>query len=261
MVSDGVLLYCISNTFDVKLSGIAGMDGCSRLYAIEYKNLYAIVSNVSLEEYGQENIKAKGEDVKWITEKAQIFMNIILSINETSNIIPMKFLTIFNTEERVQEIIEENHEDFTRNFEKLVGSEELSLKIYCNDKVFKDNSMKEEIDKFEKSLMGKAKGAAFFLRKKFDSELNNKVQSKICTLANSMVNGAQEFAIDMKSNKLLAKELTGIDLGMILNCAFLVNSKDKENFIDYIKALQTKYEQEGFLIEYSGPWPPYNFIN
>lgn len=258
---EGVLLYCIADAFDIKIKEIDGMDEHSKLYVIPHKSLYAVVSNVNLEEYGEENIKVKGEDVEWLKEKAEKFMDIMLSINETSNIIPMKFLTIFITEERVQNVIEENYEGFMNNFEKISGCEEFSLKIYCDTKLFKNRFMKEEIEKYEKTISEKPKGAAFFLRKKFDSELDNKVEKKFFTMANSMISNTQKFATDMKSNKLLAKEITGISLTMISNCAFLINLKNKKDFIEYTTSLKLTYEEGGFIFECSGPWPPYNFID
>jgi hypothetical protein len=65
----------------------------------------------------------------------------------------------------------------------------------------------------------------------------------------------------MKSLKLLAKEITGAKDRMILNCAFLVDSSDKDKFIGYFQQVKEKYKASGFYIECSGPWPPYDFCS
>jgi hypothetical protein len=254
-----LLLYCIANKFNNELSEVLGLDKKNKLYAVEHKNIYGIVSELDSDEYDEESIGSKSEDIDWLTENAKKFMDIILTIHKKSNIIPMKFMTIFNSEERVKNVMEEKYNVFLDNFEKIEGKEELSLKIYCNDKIFKENCMGEEIEKFEKSLTGKPKGAAFFLRKKFDGELNDRVQNKICKEANLIAENVQEFSEDMKSNKLLAKEITGIDIPMILNCAILVDINKKEEFETYIRKVKEEYGKSGFLIELSGPWPPFDF--
>jgi hypothetical protein len=46
---------------------------------------------------------------------------------------------------------------------------------------------------------------------------------------------------------------------MIMNAAFLV-ARDKEGAFDAkVKAIGAKYDNLTF--RYTGPWPPYNFVN
>jgi hypothetical protein len=257
----GLLLYCIADNFDESLLSIKGLEETSSISAFEYKGMYAVISAVSLDEYGEESMQIKGEDVGWLTEKACRFMEIMQSINEKVVVIPMKFLTLFTSEQRIVEVIDENYEDFKDTFNKLSGREELSVKIYCSDKAFKETSMGEEIAAFEKTLAGKPKGAIFFLRKKFDGELDSRVQDKICKIANSIVEEAVPLCIEMKSLKLLAKEITGVKERMVLNCAFLVDSKEKDKFRSYFQEAKEKYKASGFNIECLGPWPPYDFCS
>jgi len=255
----GILLYGIVNELDNNILEINGMDGTSKLYSIENSGYYAIVSDVSLEEYGEEAMEVKGEDIEWLKEKAVIFMDIIMKINTITNIIPMKFLTIFNSEKRVNDIIIENSEQFLHNFKRIKDREELSVKIYCDEKKYKEKVMGEEIKKFEESIVGKPKGAAFFLKKKFDTELEDKIQSRIYGIANQVRDNISSLAAEVKSNKILAQEITGISIPMILNSAFLVDHIKEELFSEKIDELRIDYESNGFLIELTGPWPPFSF--
>lgn len=188
-------------------------------------------------------------------------MDIILSINSITDIIPMKFLTIFTSEERVKDIIAENYEQFIHNLVITKDKKELSLKIYCDEKKYKAKIMKEEIKNFEDSLIGKPKGAAFFLRKKFEGELDNKIQNKICSMADRLIDEISCIAAEVKLNKLLDKEITGISTQMITNSAFLVDSKKQNLFFSKVSELKEDYESCGFIIELSGPWPPFSFCS
>jgi len=171
----------------------------------------------------------------------------------------MKFLTIFNSEKRVNDIIIENSEQFLHNFKRIKDREELSVKIYCDEKKYKEKVMGEEIKKFEESIVGKPKGAAFFLKKKFDTELEDKIQSRIYGIANQVRDNISSLATEVKSNKILAQEITGISIPMILNSAFLVDHIKEELFSEKIDELRIDYESNGFLIELTGPWPPFSF--
>lgn len=259
MEQKGLLLYCIADSFDEALMSIKGLDDIHTLCSLKHKGLYAIFSNVELQEYSEESIKTKSEDINWIKEKACRFMEIMQSINEKTILIPMKFLTLFNREDRIIDIIDENYEDFQASISKLRQREEFNVKLYCNDKIFKETSMGEEMKAFEETLEGKSKGSAFFLKKKFDSELDDKVRDKICRIANSIIEDSNTYYTEMKSLKLLPKEITGIKERMVLNCAFLVDKKEKNNLIGYFVDMKEKHKDSGFLIECSGPWPPYDF--
>jgi hypothetical protein len=47
---------------------------------------------------------------------------------------------------------------------------------------------------------------------------------------------------------------------MILNAAFLVERSQEQGFDKQVKDVSRKYE-DLLTFKYSGPWPPYNFVN
>ncbi len=47
---------------------------------------------------------------------------------------------------------------------------------------------------------------------------------------------------------------------MIMNAAYLVERDGDRDFDDTVKALSQKYE-DVLTFKYTGPWPPYNFVN
>ena len=47
---------------------------------------------------------------------------------------------------------------------------------------------------------------------------------------------------------------------MILNAAFLVDRAREQSFDECVKETSRKYEDQ-LTFKYSGPWPPYNFVN
>lgn len=255
----GILVYCVANHWREELGEIMGLDGLHSLFYVENKGLYAVCSHVSLTDYGEDAMAEKGEDIDWLQEKAQIFMDVMLQVNKVSAIVPMKFMTIFTGEDRVSAMIDENDESFSENFHKIEGREEYSVKVYCNNEVFKETIMGDEIRAFDKSMSGKPKGAAFFLKKKFLTELDDKLQDKICKKANLFSQALENCAVDSKSNKLLAKEITGVKTPMVLNCAFLVETEKKDTFLRAVEELSAENEKGGFSLEASGPWPPYSF--
>jgi hypothetical protein len=60
-------------------------------------------------------------------------------------------------------------------------------------------------------------------------------------------------AVASRSNKPIGDR-------MILNAAFLVERAQEHAFDERVKETSRRYE-ELLSFKYSGPWPPYNFVN
>jgi len=59
----------------------------------------------------------------------------------------------------------------------------------------------------------------------------------------------------------LDKELTGRREPMVLNSAYLIPREKIENFKKEAEGLNQEIQAKGFYLEYSGPWPVYNFTS
>ncbi len=66
-------------------------------------------------------------------------------------------------------------------------------------------------------------------------------------------------AIDSVKNKILGKELTGRQEPMVLNVAYLIPEEKIKDFKKEAQRLNQEIQANGFSLEYSGPWPAYNF--
>jgi hypothetical protein len=63
----------------------------------------------------------------------------------------------------------------------------------------------------------------------------------------------KEVSVASRSSKVIGDR-------MILNAAFLVERKDEKAFDDKVKTVSLQYE-DLLTFKYTGPWPPYNFVN
>jgi hypothetical protein len=68
-----------------------------------------------------------------------------------------------------------------------------------------------------------------------------------------------EFLQSLREVSADSKELRIFSDRLVLNAAFLVNREDMENFSEQVDMLTSKYEE--LRVQYSGPWPAYNFVN
>jgi len=133
---EGLYLYCVRDkTEGNTLSSIKGVDGIGEVFAVPYRELEAVVSGVSLEEFDLEAIQNRAqEDLNWIKEKAVIHEKVIEESmnkeNENPGLIPMHFGTIFKGEVNLKETLNKNYEKIKLVLDNTRGKHEYSLKVY-----------------------------------------------------------------------------------------------------------------------------------
>jgi len=243
----------------------SGGIGGGKVFRIPYQDIEAIVSEVSLKEFGSEEIQRKAaEDLEWIKDKALIHEKATETAmnNSDSLIIPMKFGTIFKDRESLTSSLKKDYLKFKNLLKGLKGKEERSVKIYCKSKLF-ENEIKKKSSTIQSKLeemKSLPAGRQYFLEEEINEMAKREAKKSVNNYTSFFLEKFKELAEELKENKILGKELTQRNDPMIFNGAFLVKKEKVDKFQKEIQKLQVEYEKIGFTFESSGPWPPYNFV-
>ena|SRR3989338_1653198 len=255
-----IYLYCLTNKIP-KLREAEDLVGNACFFY--YQGLYAVVSNVSTDEFSEENLKKNLADLEWIKTKAGIHEKTIETVMKDSCVIPFKFGTIFNTEENLKIMLKKHISKFKDNLKYLEGKEEWGVKIYCDMDKLRENLIREDkgLLNIDKEINSASPGKAFILKKKKDELVNTSVNKKLNDYGQLIFERLNQHSIQSCINKLLPREVTERKEEMILNSAFLIKKDKIENFVNVKSALKELFEERGFFLDFTGPWPPYNFTN
>ncbi len=260
----GFYLYCIREKGNSEFSaeGIGG----GKIFAIPYQDLEAVVSEVSLEEFGSEEIQKKAqEDLNWIKEKAQIHEHVIeQAMRAGSNlisVIPMKFGTIFKTEKSSKDCLRKNYQQFKDSLEKLRGKQEWGAKVYLKEDVFKKTieDKNEIVLAKKKEIESMPKGVAFFAQKQIDEIVNQEKDKELERITEDIYENLGQLAFSKNKDKLLEKDFMGRPEEMVLNAFYLIEDSKLDLFQKKAEELKGKYNPIGLKVEMSGPWPSYHF--
>ncbi|MBU4299086.1 GvpL/GvpF family gas vesicle protein [Patescibacteria group bacterium] len=274
----GFYLYCIREKSDSKFS-TQGIDG-GEIWTVPYQDLEAVVSEVSSEEFGSEEIQKKAqEDLGWIKEKALIHQSVVQKAMEIKDlpyplqgdplknkglksVIPMKFGTIFKTRENLEATLKKHYSQFEENLKNLIGKQEWGVKVYLNRKAFEKEIKRVSpvVQEKEKEIAKLPEGMAYFMQKQIDEAASKEADNALENYTERFFENLKKCAAAGTKGKILEKELTGKSLPMAFNMIFLVSEEKLENFIKEIDKLNQEYKPKGFNFQYSGPWPPYNFV-
>jgi gas vesicle protein GvpL/GvpF len=240
--SRGKYVYCIIEAADPLRFGPIGIGADpSDVYTVHYRKLAAVVSDAPLEvlDSTRENVLAHER------------------VNETvmreHTVIPMSFGTIFKTREDIVELLRSAAEAFGDVLNKMQNKLEFGLKVlWDRDQAVREvENEDEDISRLKKEISGQ-KGPTYFARMQYGRLIDSALQSRSERYVADILEQLREVSVASRINKPIGDK-------MIMNAAFLI-SRDQESAFDAkVKSIAGRFDKLTF--KYTGPWPPYNFVN
>jgi len=178
-------------------------------------------------------------------------------VNETVmrkfTVIPMSFGTVFKTRDDIVELLRSAYDAFHDVLVKMQDKLEFGLKVlWDRDVMIREIERADEDIHNLKTQIGAQKGSTYFARMQYGRLVDAALQSMSEKYVAEIFEALRDVAVASRANKPIGDK-------MIMNAAFLV-SRDKElSFDQRVKQIGAKHDKLTF--KYTGPWPPYNFVN
>jgi hypothetical protein len=130
---------------------------------------------------------------------------------------------------------------------------EFGLKVlWDRDQIIADIEAEDEDVRRLKSEIASQKGSTYFARMQYGRLIDAALQQRSERYVAEIFEALRDVSVASRTNKPIGDK-------MILNAAFLV-SRDKEaGFDKRVRDVGAKFDKLTF--KYTGPWPPYNFVN
>jgi len=250
---DGRYLYCIVNNGKETDFGQMGIED-NPVYTVPFNDIGAVIHRCGAEPYKTECKEKAGE---WIL--AHQYM-VDLATKEFGTVLPLTFDTIFKgDDETVKQWLREEYHELKTLLKKLEGKAEYGVQIFVeNNFIERVPEENEEIRRLKKEVENKPKGAAYLLRKRLEQRLDVERKAWADKHAKNLYNQIKNLVDDVKldsTNKEVPEKWKGKQ--MILNLACLVH---KDNIQSLGNMLGEIDKRDGFAVRFTGPWPPYSFV-
>jgi hypothetical protein len=238
----GKYVYCIIHTNDPCRFGPIGIGSePAEVHTVNYKDIAAVVSDTPLEVYDptRENVLAH-ERVNEV-------------VMRDFTVIPMSFSTVFKTSEDIVELLRSAYDAFRDVLVKMQDKLEFGLKV-----LWEPETIIREIEKDDENLrllrqeISHQKGSTYFARMQYGRLVDSLLQEKSEKLVSEIIDLLSSVCVASRTNKPIGDK-------MILNGAFLVARDREPDFDAKVKEIDARYEN--LIFKYTGPWPPYNFVN
>jgi hypothetical protein len=171
------------------------------------------------------------------------------------HVLPVRFSTIAEDEEKIAKILEKEHDRFAELLKTMAGKMELSvIAIFKEDVIYKDIAEKyQDIRAFKERIAGlppeKTRGPLMEIGRRVEAALHQEREIHKKEILDTLT----ALSCDVKVNDNYG-EL------MILKAAFLVERCREEEFDRKVNELAEKYVGK-IRFKYVGTLPPFNFVN
>ena len=241
---EGKYVYCIIKSPEERDFGPIGIgEGGNRVYTVHHRDLAAVVSDTPIRIYDptRENVLAH----ELVNE----------TVMREYTVIPMSFGTIFRTRDDINELLKSTYRAFDDVLEKMRDKIEFGLKVLWDREKVVANLEREndEIRRLKDEISRHTSSSTYFAR----MQLGRLVETSLEETSHRYVADIHEW---LKSVAVASRSNKPIGDRMILNAAFLVDRAQEAAFDERVKEISRKYE-DILTFKYSGPWPPYNFVN
>ena len=238
----GRYVYCIIRAAGGLKFGAIGMDDqWPEVYTVNYRDLGAIVSDVPIAplDSTRENVLAHER------------VNEIVMRDHT--VIPMSFGTIFKTREDILELLRSAYDAFNDVLNKMQDKLEFGLKVlWDRDEIVRIIEQEDEDIHRLKDEISSQKGSTYFARMQYGRLIDNALQQRSEQYVAEFLQRLRNVSVASRINRAIGDK-------MIMNAAFLVQRDRDQEFDRRIKEIASEFDKLTF--KYTGPWPPYNFVN
>lgn len=240
--SRGKYVYCVIRSSKPEQFGMSTIGGeVSSVHTVNYRDLAAVVSDVPIGplDSTRENVLAHEH------------------VNETvmreHTVIPMSFGTVFKTREDALELLRAAHDAFDDVLSKMENKLEFGLKVlWDRDAVITEIEEQDEDIRRLKTEISSQRGSTYFARMQYGRLLEAALVARSERFVSGILTELRAAAVAARINKPIGDK-------MILNGAFLVSRESDGAFDRRVRKIAAQHEQLTF--KYTGPWPPYNFVN
>ena len=240
----GRYVYGIVQSKDPVTFGRSGIGGSGELvYTVNYQDIAAVVSNTSVYIFDPTR------------ENALAHEHVIETVMKNYTIIPMSFGTVFRTDNDIREVLKSIYPSLKDVLHQMAGKFEFGLKVnWDRDQIIEDiKNDDEEIRQFHQEIIRKHLQSTYLARMQLGRMIDKALAERSISYVREIYEALRGVCVASRDNQPIGDK-------MIMNAAFLVERQREAQFDNAVNKIARKYGQR-LKFKYTGPWPPYNFVN
>lgn len=222
----------------------------------------ALVSRVPEHTYDADLIEKNSGDVAWLSPRAMAHDRVLTWAHDHGGVIPLPMFSLWGSEDSLFRSLADKAADVARVFDQVGGAEEFGLRVHRRDAEMLDaiDDLDENIARLRTDAKAAPPGQRYLLERKLAEEGKSAVRVASQRMAKEIFEKLRGIARDTVARPLVPEAGGVPEATLVLNGAFLVDRKRNEEFRAAVGAIVREYQPRGLAFDFTGPWPPYNFV-
>ena len=241
----------------------------------EGRYVYGIIQSREPISFGRMGIGGSGEmvhagthgDIDAVVSRTPVFIfdptrenalaheHVIETVMKTHTIIPMSFGTVFRTDDDIREVLRSIYPSVKDVLKQMSGKVEFGLKVtWDRDHIVEELQREhEEIHRFHQEITRKHLQSTYFARMQLGRMIDKALEERSVEYVREIYESLRAICVASRDNKPIGDK-------MIMNAAFLLEREREAEFDAAVNRVAKKFGDR-LNFKYTGPWPPYNFVN
>lgn len=249
MSGTGLYAYAVTRAVGADVSGQQGI-GDAPLRLVEVDGLGVAVSEVDLDEFGEDGLRRNLEDLRWLETVAVAHDRVARHLAERAPTAPLRLATVFLGEDSLRARLAEWRDDAERALDRIDGRSEWSVKAYVD-------TAAAPAEQEHAPTAGGGAGRAYLMRRRAATQQREAAAAEDAHTAGVVHEALAAVAVAGRRLPAQDRQLTGHTGEMVLNGTYLVDDTRVEEFRATVDRLAEAHPR--VRVEVGGPWPPYSF--
>jgi hypothetical protein len=236
---------------------LRGIDN-TMVFGISYREITAVVHACNCRPYQSEQ---RDTALEWIKQH-QVVLDEMGPLFKS--ILPVGFDIIVDgtlsadPDQLVRDWLAERYEQIMKLLQRLAGKLEYGIQaVIAKEKlILAARDSNPRIGELEQKIGGMTKGKAFLFQKELSGLIRETLDCRREEMKQRLKEMLAPLAFEIKEENTLGKQQTEQD-ELIADFSILANTDQVEKIGNVLEEFQNRF---GVTVIFSGPWPPYNFV-
>jgi len=233
------------------------------VFLISYRDIAALSRRVSEEEFGDRALEKHLKDPEWLKTELWEQEQILERVMEAQTVAPLKWGTVFRTQEAVRDVLCEGYTEIRGLLERLDGRQEWTVRALVDRRRFDETIVihHPEIRQLSVRAGTMPPGSAYLMNEQLklkSKEISQQIMDGIIQEVWGRVSVHTESSVRTEPLGAGSKD-QGSEL--VFQMAFLVHKEKLPGFSEAILQAARKWHDQGLQIQQIGPFPPYYFCD
>jgi hypothetical protein len=263
-VDDAFYVYCIGESevlgplFE---SGLPeAIESEARLELEVNDPLAAIVSAVPRASYAEDKLQQRLGDPAWMALRAMRHEKVVEHFAARATLVPLRFGSIYLERQRISSMLSDKREGLVAILDRVRGRDEWGVNILQDRARLMEaiESVSPRLREVSARAAAASPGESYLLRKKIAALRADEASAEVKRVI-ALIERGLKTASDCAMRLGILKEETEGKRDVVARLAFLVARSEFAGFRQAAERLAGEHASTGFQLEFTGPWPAYNF--